>query len=162
MIPAQKTTQTPLNDSKGFTLMELMVVIAIIASLSAFAMLNYVPTRAKALDSAAFSDARNIVSSVVDATMNHADVDFTKVNTGGPVGDTDTAGNPRTPVYTLSPGVFAVITGGSDQGLDGKTTIFSAIIYHSGGSSDPLTLSGKKEFYCSVDEDAGTSTVPNF
>lgn len=164
MIPFKQAIKKPLKDAKGFTLMELMVVVALIGVLAAIAIFNFMPARAKAADSAAMSDARNIVNSVVDAIMNNADVRFNNFNTGGPVGNIDTAGNPRTPIYVLSPGVAAIISGGSDQAPGGNNTIFTAIIYHTGGTPDPLSVSGggKKEFFCSVDEDAGTSIVPSY
>jgi prepilin-type N-terminal cleavage/methylation domain-containing protein len=162
MIPFKEIIKKPLKDTKGFTLMELMIVIALIAVLASFAMFNYIPARTKALDSAAMSDARNIVNSVIDAIMNSANVDFTKVNTGGPVGNFDTGGNPRTPVFVLSPGVIARIAGDSIQAPGGNNTIFAAFIYHSGGTPDPVTPSGRKEFFCFVDEDAGTTTVPTY
>ena len=100
MIAFEKNIKNPLTNTNGFTLMELMVVVAIVASLAAIAIFNYMPARAKAMDAAALSDARNIVSSVVDAAMNNADVDFFKFNTGGAVGDTDTSGNPRKPIFS--------------------------------------------------------------
>ena len=161
MIPLIKNIKRPLKGSKGFTFIELMMVLAIGAVLSSIAILNYIPVRAKALDSAARSDARNIVSSVVDAIVNNEDVDYTKFNTGGPVGDTDTAGVPRPPIYVLSTGVMASIVGDSVQAPGGNTTIFQAIIYHIGGTPDGATLSGRTEFTCSVDEDTGVTIVPN-
>ncbi|MCP4673755.1 MAG: hypothetical protein GY857_20905, partial [Desulfobacula sp.] len=91
--------------------------------------------------------------------MNNQDVDYTKINTGGAVGNIDTAGNPRTPIYTLSQGVAALITGDSIQAPNGNTTVFQATVYHTGGTRD-VSLSGRKEFVCSVDEDTGLTIVP--
>lgn len=165
MIPMKKIFKEPLKNKKGFTLMELMVVIAIVAVLSAIAVFNYIPIRAKALDSAALSDARNIVSSVVNAITNSANIDFNKggavFGAPGAVGAFDTATNSRTPIFTLSIGVVARITGDSIQNPGGNNTVFSAFIYHTGGTTDPTTLSGKKEFFCFVDADAGISSAPN-
>ncbi|MCD4744622.1 MAG: prepilin-type N-terminal cleavage/methylation domain-containing protein [Desulfobacteraceae bacterium] len=161
----KKTFKKPFKDTKGFTLMELMVVIAIVAVLAAIAVFNYIPTRARALDSAALSDSRNIVSSVVNSVMNNANVDFNKggaiFGAPGAVGALDTAANPRTPIFTLSIGVVARITGDSIQPPGASNTVFSAFIYHTGGTTDPTTLSGKKEFFCFVDADAGISSAPN-
>ncbi len=160
MILFKKTIKKPLKNTKGFTLMELMVVVALIGVLAAIAIFNYMPARAKAMDASANSDARNLVASVVSATINNQNVDYTKINTGGTVGNIDTAGNPRTPIYTLSQGVAAVITGDSIQAPNGNTTVFQATVYHTGGTVDPLSLSGRKEFVCSVDEDTGVTIVP--
>ena len=54
------------NNSKGFTLIELMIVIAIIGILAAIAIPNFISYRNKAFCSAAESDARSIASSIAD------------------------------------------------------------------------------------------------
>ena len=153
MTPLKAIIKKPLKDPKGFSVMELMVVIVIVGVLASIGVLSYLPTRIKALDSAAHSDARNIVSSVVNAIMSNADVDFDKTGTGGAVGAVESDGTtPRNPVFTLSPGVLADITGNSSQAPGGTNTIFSARIYHSGGT---------KNFFCFVDADEGISSGPN-
>jgi prepilin-type N-terminal cleavage/methylation domain-containing protein len=54
------------NNAKGFTLIELMIVIAIIGILAAIAIPNFIAYRNKAFCSAAESDANNIAAALAD------------------------------------------------------------------------------------------------
>jgi type IV pilus assembly protein PilA len=54
------------NNSKGFTLIELMIVIAIIGILAAIAIPNFISYRNKAFCSAAESDANSIAAGIAD------------------------------------------------------------------------------------------------
>jgi len=55
-----------LNNKKGFTLIELMIVIAIIGILAAIAIPNFIAYRNKSYCSRAESDANNLASAVSD------------------------------------------------------------------------------------------------
>ena len=54
------------TNNKGFTLIELMIVIAIIGILAAIAIPNFIAYRNKAFCSAAESDANNIAAALSD------------------------------------------------------------------------------------------------
>jgi len=54
------------NNSKGFTLIELMIVIAIIGILAAIAIPNFISYRNKAFCSAAESDANSVAAALGD------------------------------------------------------------------------------------------------
>jgi prepilin-type N-terminal cleavage/methylation domain-containing protein len=54
------------NNSKGFTLIELMIVIAIIGVLAAIAIPNFISYRNKSYCNSAESDANNVAASISD------------------------------------------------------------------------------------------------
>ncbi len=54
------------NNAKGFTLIELMIVIAIIGILAAIAIPNFISYRNKSYCNAAESDANNIAAVIAD------------------------------------------------------------------------------------------------
>jgi len=80
----QKMTRT---NEKGFTLIELMIVIAIIGILAAIAIPNFIAYRNKAFCSAAESDANAVAAAVANyfsipahTAIAQADVAFTGTN----------------------------------------------------------------------------------
>ena len=70
----QKMTRT---NEKGFTLIELMIVIAIIGILAAIAIPNFIAYRNKAFCSAAESDANNVAAAIANHFAIPTNVDLT-------------------------------------------------------------------------------------
>lgn len=150
-----------LRDERGFTLPELLITMAIMMVLMQMAMLSMLEMRRSALDTSAISDTRNLIEAAMNKFMDKADVSLVHASgEGREVGDTTNSGAARPPVFTLSPGVKARVIGSSDWSGDGNGYM-EAWVYHPNGNEDLATPSGRREFYCIIDEATGISSFPD-
>jgi prepilin-type N-terminal cleavage/methylation domain-containing protein len=150
-----------VRDQRGFTLHELLIVMAILGILMQIAVVSMMEMRRSALDTSAISDARNLIEAAMNKFIDKADVNLVHTTGDGrEVGNTTIAGVARKPVFTLSPGVKARVVGSSDWTGDGNGYM-EAWLYHPNGNEDTTTPSGRREFYCIIDEAAGISSFPD-
>ena len=93
------------GNSKGFTLIELMIVIAIIGILAAIAIPNFIAYRNKAFCSAAESDAKNVAAAIADyfSIPTHTDI------VDGDIAYTGSGSNTYT-ILATDPSVLITIT----------------------------------------------------
>ena len=89
------------GNQKGFTLIELMIVIAIIGILAAIAIPNFIAYRDKAYCSAAETDVDSVMGAIADYFSDPNNMTVSVNSTGMPVSGTDLS-NSNT--YTITAG----------------------------------------------------------
>ena len=147
-----------LKNSQGFTLLELMTVIGIVAVLATMAVLSGWDSRKKAQDLLALYDAKNILTIVGSSFLEKEDIDFdTNGNWVTQIGTTrwSDGGARRVALYTLSPRVVANATGFSSKVDPGNISIY---LYNTSGTGVSFALyPGIKvrTFYVNIDEATG-------
>ena len=154
-----------IKNEDGFTMIELLMVFAVIGILAQMATFFALDIRKRTFDSVALADGKNLMTMAAGTFIALEDVDFTHDppdgSNIGTTGTVDTGFAPRPPVFTMSPGVRAEIVGSS--GLSAGSGFIDAFIFHESGTDDPGALSGngKREFYFSLDEMTSAITSPS-
>ena len=154
-----KATTLVKNDNNcGFTLLELVIVVLIIGILAQVSLSYMVNFQAKAKDSIAIHDGRNLLTAVQTSFANWRGglIDYEHSPSDG-----REIGSPSTE-FTLNPGVMARITAGSKRDTTEGNGWFEAWIYHSNGTDDAGTISGKREFMYFMNESANIYSLPSF
>lgn len=151
------------RNQHGFTMMELMIVMAILGVLSAITTLWMLDMFHAARDTAALTDAKNLITVINNNFLDNESILYDSLNAdGSQLGVMEEDGTtPRVSVYGLSPGVkikFITTPNISSRNPDVQGS-FDAWLYHSLGTSDPLDLSlsgiGRKVIQCTIDEASG-------
>jgi prepilin-type N-terminal cleavage/methylation domain-containing protein len=154
-----------LKDNRGFTFIELLMVMIVIGILAQISLIFTIDLRSRSSDVMALSDGRNLVTVARGNFVNLDDVKYDHNPGDGPdIGSVDTAGNPRPAVFTLSPGVKAKITAGSESPGIPDLGFLEVWLCHVSGTkvgAAGMTGEGRKEYYYVVDE-LGTDTIATF
>lgn len=138
------------NNSRGFTMIELAVVLAILGVLTSMAVKSFMDSRIHVMDAVTLAETQGLGKAVLDAFLEGDDVDLTHTPGDGTlIGALDTSGNGRKPLFQFSPGVRAEINGSSNAG---GTGFCDATVTHSSGS---------KTYFLFIDEANNITSFPD-
>ncbi len=147
-----------LNDNRGMTFIEVMVVLAVLGLLSHISMVSFLDYRRNAFNTRAIADGRHLATVISNSLVDDEDIDYDHAPEDGKnIGVLDNDGNPREKLLGLSEGVKARVRGNSSF-YPGGQGFMEAYLYHENGTPDPFALSKKREYVCWVDELQGVIT----
>jgi prepilin-type N-terminal cleavage/methylation domain-containing protein len=151
-----------VKDSKGFTLIEVMMVMIMLGILTQSAWNFMIDMRKRSSDIAAVADGRNLMTAIRASFINLDNIKFThSPGQGRKIGKKNRNNESRPPIFTLSRGVMARIEAGSQSGIVHQG-YYEAYLYHINGTEDASTESGKREFWYLADEVSGIYSLPAY
>ena len=142
------------KDMRGFTIIELMVAVAIISILATTGFYSMIDSRRKTQDIVALAEVNSLGKTVIEAVVDGADINFAHAEgDGSAVGGQDTSGSARKPIFFFSKGVRAQITGNTQWG-DKKLAFCEAHVWYAGSDKLPYILV--------IDEENGINSFPEY
>ena len=150
MIRKNREIVGKLHEYRGFTLVELLVVMGVIGTLIAIAVPTYLEYKAKAHDLSALTDAQNLLK-----LSNQVLIDYDQIYLLHNTGDGSVIGNENDLLGTFIPKIYNLSLLGEAYVLilnyewpapTGRWTRVRIRAYNEKGTDDPLGLNGKKTF----------------
>ena len=151
----QRTNQVTQNykDMRGFTIIELMIAIAIVCILATTGFYSMIDSRRKTQDIVALAEVNSLGKTVIEAVVAGADINFAHAEgDGSAFGGVDTSGSARKPIFFFSKGVRADVEGSTSYPPTGMAYCQATVWY--AGSDKPFTFM--------LDEALGINSFPDY
>jgi prepilin-type N-terminal cleavage/methylation domain-containing protein len=143
-----------MKRQKGFSLIELLIVVAIILIIAAIAIPNLLRSRIAANEASAVGSLRTIITSEITYAATYADIGYSASlsDLGGPASNCSTAGQPTSTAACLIDPILA----GATVSTAPKSGYY--FIYNSAGGAPAITFTniatpvvrgqtGQREFF---------------